>query len=397
MRTIVHVTADYPDPVVPGKTKAIKNLISASRGYRHVIYSLNRVGNTVGFEPVRFGKNGTSLKYGAPPKGFLLKYGMNRVAEWISQDLMERKIEPDFLHAHKLTIEGIATFKLAKRFNIPFVASIQGDTDLKVSKYKPGLHGLYSQIWHGAEHVFPFSLWAEQYFANLFGSREKPTHLLPCITPQDELLVSAPKHKNSIVSVFHLDSWKRKNAARLIEAAKKTSLVIPGLTLDIYGSGSAASHRGLLKCIRKNGAEEIVRLKGSLDHNKVQQTINRYSMFALPSLRESFGMAAAEALMSGVPVLISKNWGIDGIFPENEIGGVCNPYSSDHMSEKIIAILMQESDLKNRIKDSQQSGKLNILKRGSIVGTYLEALADMDRQSVFRHKPLMRSEASLQA
>jgi len=397
MRTIAHITADYPDPVVSGKTKAIKNLISASCGYRHVIYSLNRAGGITGIEAVRFGKEATSLKYGAPPKGLLLQYSMNKVADWIRQDLAERNIQPDFLHAHKLTIEGIATIRLAKRLDIPFIVSIQGDTDLKVCKYKPGLQSLYSQIWHGAEYVFPFSSWAEQYFRKLFGSREKPTHLLPCITPQDELLASMPEDKKRIVSIFHLDNWKRKNASRLIEAVARSARVLPGLTLDIYGSGSDASHRGLLKCIRKSHAQDIVKLKGNLDHNRVQKTINTYSMFALPSLRESYGMAAAEALMSGVPVLISKNWGIDGMFPEKEIGGVCDPYSIDHISEKIISILMRESDLKSRIRNHQKSGKLDILKTGSIVGTYLESLADMDRKSVFAHKALVRSEPRLQA
>ncbi|MEM9277343.1 MAG: glycosyltransferase [Pseudomonadota bacterium] len=396
MRTIVHISADYPDPSVPNKTQAIKNLVSASHGYRHVVYSLNRVSNAIGISAIRFGDDATSLLYAAPPKGFLLKYCMDRVAEWIGRDLRERNIEPDLFHAHKLSIEGIVAHRLAGQSAIPFVVSIQGDTDLKVTKYKPGLHALYSEIWHDAEYVFPFSVWAGQHFARLFGQREKPTRLLPCITPQDRLLASVPTDKKRIVSVFHLDSWKRKNAQRLIEAVKKASTCKPGVVLDIYGSGSVASRRGLSNWIKRNRADGIVSLKGAVAHDKIQETINGYSMFALPSLRESFGMAAAEALMSGVPVLISKNWGLDGIFPENEIGGVCDPCSSNHMSEKILGILSKEPELKRRIAKNQRSGKLDILRTGSIVETYLAALGDMESYIAFRQQPVAPSTPVLQ-
>ncbi|MEM9330631.1 MAG: glycosyltransferase [Pseudomonadota bacterium] len=396
MRTIVHVTADYPDPSVPNKTQAIKNLISASHGYRHVVYSLNRVSNALGISAIRFDNEATSLLYPAPPKGLMLKYCMDQVAEWIAHDLLVRKIEPDLFHAHKLTIEGLAARKLAETFSRPFAVCIQGDTDLKVTKYKPGLRRVYCDIWNNAAYVFPFSIWAEKHFTSLFGFRKKPTRVLPCITPQDTLLVSDPTPSKRIISVFHLDSWKRKNARRLIEAVQQASKENPGIALDIYGSGSVAARRGLLNCIKRINAEGIVRLKGSVAHDKVQETINTYSMFALPSLRESFGMAAAEALMSGVPVLISKNWGIDGFFSEDEIGGICDPYSTRDMTEKIRSILASESRLKSRIADNQRSGKLDVFRTGSIVETYLAALGEIKSQAVFRNEAIEPTNSVLQ-
>ncbi len=396
MRTIVHISADYPDPSVPGKTHAIKNLISASHGYRHVVYSLNRSSRVSGISTIRFGEDATSLLYGAPPKGLFLKYSMEQVARWICRDLRDRNIAPDLFHAHKLTIEGIAAQKLASEFAVPFAVSIQGDTDLKVSKFKPGLRRRFSQIWLEAEYVFPFSKWADEHFSKLFGQRDKPTKLLPCITPQDRLLTSEPTDRKRIVSIFHLDSWKRKNAQRLIEAVKKVSANEPDLVLDIYGSGSVASRRGLSNCIKRNRADGVVTLKGAVAHDRVQETINGYSAFALPSLRESFGMAAAEALMSGVPVLISRDWGIDGIFPENEIGGVCDPCSVDHMAQKLRAILSDEAQLKAQISKSQRIGNLDILRTGSIVETYLTALADIEKCRAFRPVLVASSPAALQ-
>ncbi|MGI9350913.1 MAG: glycosyltransferase [Rhizobiaceae bacterium] len=377
MRTIIHISADYPDPVVPNKTQAIKNLISATHGYRHVVYSLNRVSRALGIDVVRFGENATSIMYAAPPKGILLEYCLNMVADWIRKDLLQRNIKPDLLHAHKLTIEGIVACRLSDEFEVPFFTSIQGDTDLKVAKHKPSLHQLYSRIWHESQTVFPFSVWSRNYFEGLFGTRELPTQLLPCLTPQDRLFVSKPAVHKSIVTIFHLDNWKRKNATRMIEAVINAVEQVPDLVLDIYGSGSPSSYRGLANYIRKKRGADIVRLKGAIPHDQVQATINKYSMLALPSLRESFGMAASEGLMSGVPVLISRNWGIDGIFPEHEIGAVCNPYSIEDMTEKILFILDNEVDLKTIIGRNQMSGHLDLLGTSSIVGTYLQALANV--------------------
>lgn len=43
MKTILHISADFPDPLVPEKTRAVENLIARADGFRHIVYSINRV------------------------------------------------------------------------------------------------------------------------------------------------------------------------------------------------------------------------------------------------------------------------------------------------------------------------------------------------------------------
>ena len=40
---ILHISADYPDPIAPAKTKAVHNLLAATNDIPHAIYSINRV------------------------------------------------------------------------------------------------------------------------------------------------------------------------------------------------------------------------------------------------------------------------------------------------------------------------------------------------------------------
>ena len=32
MKTILHISADFPDPIVPAKTKAVERLVAAAEG-----------------------------------------------------------------------------------------------------------------------------------------------------------------------------------------------------------------------------------------------------------------------------------------------------------------------------------------------------------------------------
>ena len=34
---IVHITNDYPDPLLPQKTKAVQNLVEGTPQYRHIV------------------------------------------------------------------------------------------------------------------------------------------------------------------------------------------------------------------------------------------------------------------------------------------------------------------------------------------------------------------------
>ena len=43
MKIVLHISADFPDPMAPAKTKAVANLLGLVGGFRHIVYSLNRL------------------------------------------------------------------------------------------------------------------------------------------------------------------------------------------------------------------------------------------------------------------------------------------------------------------------------------------------------------------
>jgi glycosyltransferase involved in cell wall biosynthesis len=71
-------------------------------------------------------------------------------------------------------------------------------------------------------------------------------------------------------------------------------------------------------------------------------------VFLLPSIQESFGLAALEAMACGVPVVASKVGGLPEIIEDGITGFVCAPGDLVGMAERAVALLT-DPDLHARI------------------------------------------------
>jgi len=388
MPVIVHISADFPDPLAPDNTSAICNLVDGTPGFRHIVYSLHRVSGRSGVEGLRFGEDRVAVAYGAPPWGLMLATRLRGLARWMLSDLAARRVRPDVVHAHKLTIEGLVAGPVARHYRVPLLCSVQAKTDVKVLRARPDLRGRYREIWHGAHHVFPFSPRALATSTAVLGSRSGPATLLPCITLSDAIGPAPVVQGHRIVSMFRLDDYRGKNAETLIKAVMRARHRIPDLTLDIYGSGQPQSFLRLGEMIRRQSAEQVVRLKGRLPGGRVQDTMRLYSAFAMPTLRESYGMVFAEALLAGVPILQTKGWGLHGLFVDADVGYACaNPRSCEEVAHGLVDLVANEERLKSNIARLQQQGAFDLLRREHIIEAYRAALERVVGTSVGAGSP----------
>ena len=118
----------------------------------------------------------------------------------------------------------------------------------------------------------------------------------------------------------------------------------------------------------KESAEELCKSLGIEDKvvffgnsNEIDRILCFSDLFMLPSETESFGLAALEAMASGVPVISSNSGGI----PEVNIHGLSGYLSEvgdiDDMSKNALSILKDESVLKSfKMQAKQQAEKFNI-------------------------------------
>jgi L-malate glycosyltransferase len=71
-------------------------------------------------------------------------------------------------------------------------------------------------------------------------------------------------------------------------------------------------------------------------------------LFLLPSIQESFGLAALEAMACGVPVVASRVGGLPEIIEDGVTGFVCAPDDVDGMAARGVTLLT-DPDLHARI------------------------------------------------
>ncbi len=126
-----------------------------------------------------------------------------------------------------------------------------------------------------------------------------------------------------IVSVGRLAPRKEPfMLLRLLAATRRRVPAVVPLRATVVGDGPARSR--MVRFIRRYGMGGWVRLAGRLDRDEVRDVLAGADIFLAPAARESFGLAALEARLAGVPVVAQAGSGVaDFIAPGREglLGG----------------------------------------------------------------------------
>lgn len=390
--TVIHVTTDFPDTVAPNKTRAIQYLVeSTADALDYRLYSLNRsdlspsrLAGVLLSKPlsppfqIAIGRQTeliTTITYDAPRFGLYMVNALTAVANRIGDDLERRDIRPTVFHGHKLTMEGLIVSELAARFSVPYILSIQGNTDQKIFAARPDLRKRFKRLFHDAAIVFPFSVASMRFFDRVCGprpERDRPTVILPCSSPQDRII--APRETPPLLcSIFNLMDYKNKNIGPVLKGSARLEKTVPDYGFDLYGGGEDRHVRAIRDLAEKAGATRFD-LKGAIPHDTVQQTLNGHCGMVQVSRRETFGMVYIEALLAGCPVVYPKDWAIDGFFDDARFA-IAVPSNDDEAIEDAMRTLVSEQrSLKAEIAEWQEAGRFDIFRRDAIRRTYLDAL-----------------------
>jgi glycosyltransferase involved in cell wall biosynthesis len=369
-KIILHLTADFPDSMVRAKTRSVISLIENTPGYRHVVYSLNRVSGRSDIASLDFGPDRVAVAYGAPSRGLFLRTRLIRLADWITRDLASRGIEDHLINAHKFTVEGLIALRLLEGRHRPLVCEIWGDTDLRITGARPDLNPQWRQIARTAAAVTAYAPWTLERFGPIVGLDRGRGVVLPPIIRNDTFVPAPVVGRPRFVSVMNLDSYKRKNLPRLAEAIVKLSSKHPDISLDVWGTGAPRTIAEVREILAGAGAADRVILRGPLDQADLSRALQTYAGFLMPSLRETFGMVFIEALFCGLPILYSRGWGVDGYFEDSGLGYRCDAGNLDDICAGIDVLAGEEAALKSRIAQQHAARGFDRFKTANIVETY---------------------------
>lgn len=375
-KNIIHITFDYPDCINSRTTKAIRNLINSQTLYKNIVFSLNRTPNPFADFSYKKEPHGYSLNIFGLPFGIGLKIWMHLAARKIDRIISKENIEFNLIHGHKLTFEGLITSYLSKKHSVPYIISLRGYTDIRLINILKYHHNLFLKTVKNAKKVIFLAPWTEKKVQSIFKG-EFPSDNSVVLPNIIELSNAVETTNNAIlrdtfVSVFHLDSYKLKNIKRTIKAMDNIHENYPQLKLDIIGGGKSSSI--IRSYINKCKYPANFTLVGNMDHRDVLAIYSKYLGLILPSFPETFGLVFIEALHSGIPVLYSKDSGIDGYFDNSQICEKVKYDSIQEIQEAIIKIYEENSKYRESIQLLKIQGGFEKFSEANVSKQYTNLL-----------------------
>lgn len=233
---------------------------------------------------------------------------------------------PDAIHAH-VYAAGLPAVLIGKLYRIP-VAVTEHSTEFPRKR----LRGL--SIWRArlafewADVVMPVSV-ALQQAIEAYGI-EAHFQVVGNVVDTDVFYPRSSCQPNGrskrLLVVSLLDSSHKKGIPYLIQALAQLRERRDDWCLDVVGEGPAREEYQRL--VTDLGLADKITFHGLKSKLEVAEFMRRADLFVLPSLFETFSVASAEALMTGLPVLVTRCGGPEE-FVTDLVGVTVQPGSAD--------------------------------------------------------------------
>lgn len=157
--------------------------------------------------------------------------------------------------------------------------------------------------------------------------KQKKDHFKLAICPHNEKLI------------VHTSNFRKvKRVEDVIRVFFEVRKVIPAKLLLV---GDGPERDKMERLCRELGTCDDVRFLGKLE--AVEEVLSVADLFMMPSEKESFGLAALEAMACEVPILSSNAGGIPELNIDGETGFVCNVGDVGTMTKRALEILKDEN------------------------------------------------------
>jgi glycosyltransferase involved in cell wall biosynthesis len=130
------------------------------------------------------------------------------------------------------------------------------------------------------------------------------------LAPSDHFLMAYPALANRTIILFLSRLDKKKGLELLLSAFASAREVYPDAALVIAGSGEQSYAAELHGLAQHLGIADSVVWPGFLSGDAKAGALSAASIFALPSYSENFGIAPAEAMAAGLPVVLTHHVGM---------------------------------------------------------------------------------------
>ncbi len=278
------------------------------------------------------GVNVCFLPRWSPRLGALREFQYSpELSPWLHKHLREY----DGLHVHAIFSHfPTRTMQLARQMGVPYLARPLGQLDpwsLAQSAWKKRLYWRFIERnnLHNAQAIHCTSAIESANVSRLLpGSRIEviPHGVEPSVQDPhacEKLQAQLGIPQNHRILLFLARWHPKKNLPLLLQALGQ--LRSKDWTLVLAGQGTESYSHEIHSVIASNGLQQRVRIPGHVTGALKSQLLQGSDLFILPSESENFGIAVAEALVSGLRCVVTKGVDIAPAVQALDGGTVCEP------------------------------------------------------------------------
>lgn len=256
----------------------------------------------------------------------------------------------DLVHATTLFSDGALALKIFKAYKIPYIITVRA-TDMNLFlKYRKDLYGLAREIIKNAQQLIFISEALKASFIRHLPKlklgqevQDKGIVVPNGIDPfwLDNIVLKKTLDPESFNLVYIGKFNENKNVLRLIKAVSDLRDKIPNLRLDLIGGGGS-EEKVVLKKVQQL---DYLSYQGAIyEKDHLKDRLRSADVFIMVSKSETFGLVYIEALTQGLPVIYTKNEGVDGMF-DFDIGAHADAFSTASIAQAIHKVYKTYNDL----------------------------------------------------
>ena len=251
----------------------------------------------------------------------------------------------DVIHAHTGAPDGLAAARLADLLRIGLLVSEHDSTITRRLAARPELAGAYRALADPGQGrvvaaVSPALRGAVHRAAGLSGGLE----VLPNPVPVDAFPLGDPGGRDPDELLWVGARADHKGTPVLLDAFARVHRDHPSWRLRLVGPSPNGMDERLRRQADELGVGAAVSLEPAADRSGVRDAMQRAGIFVHPSPWETFGMVAAEAIATGLPVAATPSGGVDSIVGDDgRLGVVAADTTADALADTILAVASRRS------------------------------------------------------
>ena len=318
-----------------------------SKVYKELVNSINEINSEIEqivYVPIKNKKNINVNKIEKPKIEILYRNVQNN----LDRLLYKRKIKKtyadlkneiklkdiNYIYAHTIFADGALAYNLKRDYNIDYTVVVRNSDVNAYLKYMPNANKIFVKIIQYAKKVVFISPCMKKQVETklkdekLIKELNEKSVIIPngineyWHTNRIEKHSSLKNNKINFIQVSTLD--KNKNLYATIDLVKYLSLNGYDVNLSIIGKGKYKNK--YKKYVQKQQLQDKIKFLGYISEKEsIKDYYRKNDIFIMLSKTETFGLVYIEAMSQGLPVIFSKNTGIDGYFDDNKIGFSLEP------------------------------------------------------------------------